>query len=568
MFRLASMKRAKLNRAIVTRKSIVKYLTIAFGVIVAIALWILPVRAQISFMPNLGQTTDWFVQNWNDAVLSECIRLDGHCVFKVASPKSDLRGRVDEIERRLNDISSTYYSNPAARVRIGTKENEPNNIYVKVGEREVRLLTVTIDDAEREGLDVKTKAQQIVDRLYAGLANGRQERQPKHMIRQGFVAIGAVIFMFLLNWGVSRWETRLKQSKEQVSPDKISNRQSILTLLLRRRQWNLKEAQHRFLQLVQTGIWVGGVLFVLGLFPYTRIFQYASVDFLEIPLRVVAVIAIAYLCIRLSYVLIAQFNSVLASHYLNNETNQRVQLRIRTISVVVRSIVTILLIGIAILVALSTIGINITPVLAGLGIFGVAVSLASQNIIKDAINGFLIILEDQYAVGDVINVGDVGGLVENINLRITQLRDSEGRLITIPNSEIRIVANLSSHWSRADLTIPVAYQTDLDKALALIDRVAQEMSHDETWQENILDSPQVLGVDAFDDRGALVRVWIKTQPLKQWDVSREFRRRIKIEFEQAGIEIPVPQQQVWFERGEEARQYSSKFKVQSSKNNS
>jgi len=126
------------------------------------------------------------------------------------------------------------------------------------------------------------------------------------------------------------------------------------------------------------------------------------------------------------------------------------------------------------------------------------------NLIKDAINGFFIILEDQYAIGDVIAVDKVSGFVETMNLRITQLRDSEGRLITIPNSEIKIVANLSSNWSRADLSIPVAYHTDVDKALEVIDTVAQEMSQDDLWREEILDKPEVLGVDDFGSRGVII----------------------------------------------------------------
>ncbi len=270
---------------------------------------------------------------------------------------------------------------------------------------------------------------------------------------------------------------------------------------------------------------------------------------LKIPLRVGMIGLVTYMAIRLSYALIEHFNSTLANHYLITQAaNRRLQLRVSTISGVTRGIVTVGCIGVGALVALSAIGIDIAPLLAGAGIIGVAVSLASQNLIRDTINGFLIILEDQYAVGDVINVGDVGGLVENLNLRITQLRDAEGRLITIPNSEIKTVANLSSQWSRADLNIPVAYQTDVNKALELIGQVAQKMSQDLNWREYILEPPQVLGVDNFEERGAIVKVWIKTQPLKQWDVSREFRRRLKVAFDEAGIPIPLPQQEIWFNR--------------------
>jgi small conductance mechanosensitive channel len=274
-------------------------------------------------------------------------------------------------------------------------------------------------------------------------------------------------------------------------------------------------------------------------------------NFLKIPLRIVIVGLGTYVVIRLSYALIARFNSALASNYLpTQEANRRLQLRIKTISGVGRGVVTISWIGVGILVAFWVSEVNIAPLLAGLGIVSVALSLAAQNLIRDAINGFLIILEDQYAVGDYIKVGEVGGMVEKINLRITQLRDAEGKLITIPNSEIKIVANFSSNWARADLYIPVAYQTDVNKALELIGRVAEEMSQDSLWREHILESPQVLGVDNFGERGVMIRVWIKTEPLKQWSVSREFRRRIKVAFDEAGIPIPLPQQQVWFKDSE------------------
>lgn len=304
---------------------------------------------------------------------------------------------------------------------------------------------------------------------------------------------------------------------------------------------------YRLFQLAQAGILGGGSLFILGLFPYTRMIQVLIIGGLRIPLRLGIIGLATYVVIRLSYALIERFASALASNYLlTPEANRRLQLRVSTISGVSKGIVTVTWIGVGVLVALSAIGVNIMPLLAGAGILGVGLSLASQNLIKDMINGFFIILEDQYAVGDVIEVAKVGGLVENMNLRITQLRDAEGRLITIPNSEIKVVANLSSNWSRADLNIPVAYYTDVDKALEVIESLAEEMSLDELWREQILDKPEVLGVDDFGIRGVIIRVWIKTLPLKQWVVAREFRRRLKVALDEAGISIPMPQQEVWF----------------------
>lgn len=268
---------------------------------------------------------------------------------------------------------------------------------------------------------------------------------------------------------------------------------------------------------------------------------------LQIPLILCVVALLTYVVICFSYALIDRFTSALVSSgtFLAPETSERLQLRVSTISGVTKSITTIAWLIVSTLLALMLLGVNVIPLLAGASLIGVAVSLASQSLIKDAINGFLIILEDQYALGDVINVGNVGGLVENLNLRMTQIRDSEGRLITIPNSEIKIVANLSNRWSRADLSIPVGYQSDIDSCLKLIEHVALEMDEDPQWQEQIVEKPKVLGVENFGDRGLIIRVWIKTQPLKQWDVAREYRRRLKIAFDEAGISIPLPQQAIW-----------------------
>lgn len=532
----------------IAKKQINKIIALIVSTAFAIAFTVAPVRAQFPFLPNFGQSPDWFLQNSDNLVVSECVRLDGRCLFKVASPKADLSQRVERIEQRLSEISNLYFNSNQEELRIEKRiENNLPNIYVIVGDREMRLLNITSLDVQGEGIDLDTKAEQIIEQLERGLLRAKKERQMSSLLYQGLIAVSLSIVMLLATWLFARWTRRLKQSQKQISPAiHFSNRQPISTQLIQRQQWNLKEAHLRILQFSQVGVWIAGGLLILGLFPQTRITQVLIFTFLKIPLRVGLVMAVTYLCIRLSFALIAQFNSMLASNaLLGSGSDRRVQLRVNTISVVARGIISIVWVGVGFLVALSVIGVDVTPILAGVGILGVALSLASQNLIKDAINGFFIILEDQYAVGDVIDVAGIGGLVENMNLRITQLRDAEGRLITIPNSEIKIVANLSSHWSRADITIPVAYQSDVDKALELIDRVAQQMSEDENWREHILETPQVLGIDAFSDRGAIVRVWIKTQPLKQWDVSREFRRRIKVQFEEAGMSLPLPQLQAF-----------------------
>ena len=399
-------------------------------------------------------------------------------------------------------------------------------------------------------MNVPTRADQIIEVLEKGFQRARLERQPKFLARQGIIAAILSLTIILTSWPIYCGIRRLRQSRQQLAPSESSPSAPISTQLRQRQRWNITEIQYRLLQSLQILLWGGGILYVLFLFPHTRVIHTLIIALIRIPLIIVGVGILTYLLIRLSYALVARFVSTLfvSTYVLNRRANQRKQLRVNTITKIGRSIVTLIWTGIGIIVALTVAGVNVAPLLAGAGIIGLAVSLAAQNLIKDAINGFLIILEDQYAVGDVIKVGEVDGLVENINLRITQLRDAGGRLITIPNSEIRIVANLSSQWSRADLNIPIAYHSDVDKALYLLSHVAEEMSQDDLWQAKILESPQVLGVENFEERGIIIKVWIKTEPLKQWEVSREFRRRIMLAFESAGIPILPPQQQVWFNR--------------------
>ncbi|AFY69906.1 MscS Mechanosensitive ion channel [Thalassoporum mexicanum PCC 7367] len=315
-----------------------------------------------------------------------------------------------------------------------------------------------------------------------------------------------------------------------------------------RSRQNIGKLVTRVFQLANASIWGIAGLRILNTFPHTRVMIPFLLKIVSTPLRIGGVIILSYFAIRLSYVLIDQFISILVNEVSlqNTSSSQRLRMRLSTVSQIIKSISTIAVLVIAFLITLMVLAIDIAPILAGAGIIGFALSFASQNLIRDAINGFFIILEDQYAVGDVIVVGTVGGFVEYMNLRITQLRDTEGRLITIPNSEIKIVANHSSHWSQSDIFVPIAYGSDVDKALAVVEQVALELANDDHWGTYIYEQPNILGVDDFKEKCLLIRLWIKTQPLKQWDVAREYRRRVKIALEQAGIPIPMSQQEIWF----------------------
>ncbi|MGB3693966.1 MAG: mechanosensitive ion channel family protein [Spirulinaceae cyanobacterium] len=532
-----------------------KYFTLAMAIAATIILMggiFSPVQSQLPRLDNLNLIPyQLFKPSTEDPIVPACIRLDGRCLFKVAAPESEISDRVADIEQRLRDVRQIYLTTEESNLEIRPVEaGKLEDIYAVGNENEdIRLLTITVPDAELQGVDVATRAKQIVEDVEVGLKKAQQERETSYLTRQGGIAGSIFFVMIALSWLISRWQSYLKRSKDKLKSSAQNQGQPISTQLTNKQDWNFKEIQVRLLELGEFFLLGGGGLYILGLFPYTRTLQIAILAALKIPFRVGLVILGTYLTIRLVYVLISKFAAAIAENsLLIPESTSRLQLRISTISRVTKGIATITCLAAGIVVALAWLGVDIAPLLAGAGIIGVALSFASQNIIKDALNGFFIILEDQFAVGDVITVGDVGGLVENMNLRITQLRDAEGRLITVPNSEIKIVANHSNGWSRADVSLPISYRTDVDKAIAIVNQVAQDMDADEVWQEQILEPPQVLGVDGFGDRGVILRIWLKTQTLKQWDVAREYRRRLKIALDEAGISIPVLQQEILLRR--------------------
>jgi small conductance mechanosensitive channel len=522
------------------------------GMITFCGLKVLPVNAQLPALPQINWQTWKLKDNPDDRIISACVRLDGRCIFKLFDRQSQINDRVESTEESLEDISQTYFQNKNLELEVFDRsQGSLRTVSVAVGERQVPVITLNSEDASLQGTNLDHQTKQIVDRLKFAIIRAKQERQPKFLLDRAQIAAGIFVVMLLSGAIVFRQIQHYQKLKDEFNRDKKID--STIAASQHKHKFNLQEVTYRFLQLLQIVLWLGGSLLILSLFPYTRPLQFWLLNLLEVPLRLISVIWLTYILIRLSYAAIAWINALVSNNIIGGnyvfrpEINRRLQIRINTIASLIKNILTILLIGVGSFVALAIVGLDITPFLAGAGILGLALSFASQNLIKDALNGFFIILEDQYAVGDVITIGEVGGLVENLNLRITQLRDSEGRLITIPNSQINIVANHSNGWSRSDLRILVAYQTNVDRAIQIVGQVANDMSRDKLWQDLILESPEILGVEEFVDRGVVIRLWFKTEPLKQWEISREFRRRIKIAFELENIPPPLPQQQVWIQ---------------------
>jgi moderate conductance mechanosensitive channel len=224
---------------------------------------------------------------------------------------------------------------------------------------------------------------------------------------------------------------------------------------------------------------------------------------------------------------------------------RRVQ-RAEALGALAGSVLRVVIWTVALFILLSTaFGINLTPLLAGAGILGIAVGFGAQGLVSDFLAGIFMLAEDQYGVGDIIDVGDAAGVVEGVSLRTTRIRDVEGTLWHVPNGQIMRVGNQSQEWARALLDIGVAYGTDIDAASDLILAIATDMAHEPDFEEIFLGEPEIWGVENLGADSVDIRLVIKTQPGKQWAIARELRRRIKNAFDAAEVEIPFPQRTVW-----------------------
>jgi small-conductance mechanosensitive channel len=215
----------------------------------------------------------------------------------------------------------------------------------------------------------------------------------------------------------------------------------------------------------------------------------------------------------------------------------------QTISQLLRSVGRVVVFAVAVLLTFNVF-IDIGPILAGAGILGLAVSFGAQSLVKDVISGFFILFENQFAIGDVIEVAGKSGVVEKMTLRVVVLRDGEGIMHVVPNSEIKVVSNKTRGWSRAVVDVGVPYDESVDRALEVLRDEAAQFSTDKTWGSQLDGPVEVLGVESLSDSAVVLRTLIRTQPGSQWTVAREFRRRIKNRFDQEKLEIPFPQRRV------------------------
>jgi small-conductance mechanosensitive channel len=222
--------------------------------------------------------------------------------------------------------------------------------------------------------------------------------------------------------------------------------------------------------------------------------------------------------------------------------------RAQTLALVLRSIASVLIWTIAVTMILGELGVSLGPLIAGAGIVGVALGFGAQSLVKDFLSGIFMLVEDQYGVGDIVDVGEATGTVEAVTLRTTRIRSVDGTVWHVPNGTIDRVGNMSQQWARALLDVDVAYGTDIDEAQRVIKAVADAVAEDPEWRARILEPPEVWGIESMGPDAISIRLVVKTRPGDQFPVMRELRRRLSDTFLSEGIEMPFPQRSVWVRR--------------------
>jgi len=268
--------------------------------------------------------------------------------------------------------------------------------------------------------------------------------------------------------------------------------------------------------------------------------------FLDSGVRILAILAIGAIIYFVLRRLIPGMVKRSVVHRRKGHLTGEAKKRVDTLSSALNHGLAIIIVVVALVTILPEFGVNIGALLAGLGVVGIAVGFGAQITIQDLIAGFFILIEDQYRVGDVVKIADIGGLVEKISIRRTILRDLDGVIHSVPNSLIKVASNLTKGYSRVNLNVSVAYGENLDYVIQVINRVCDEMAADPQWGPLIVKKPQVLRVDKLGDSGVDIKILGDTKPIRQWEVTGELRLRLKREFDREGIEIPWPHTKVYF----------------------
>ena len=278
-------------------------------------------------------------------------------------------------------------------------------------------------------------------------------------------------------------------------------------------------------------------------------------------IKIVVILFIVSLGLKL-----AKLGSIKALSWISKRkgADEEYRKRTDTLKGIIQTTLSTIILTIGLVMLLSQIGIKIGPLLAAAGVAGLAIGFGAQKLVEDVISGFFILLEDQIRVGDVVSIADKSGLVEKIDLRMVVLRDLSGNVHYVRNGQIGVVTNMTKEFSRYVFDVGVAYRENVDEVIEIIKQVDHELRQDVRFKNIILEPIEVLGLDKFGDSALIIKARTKTKPIRQWDVGREFNRRLKIEFDKKKIEIPFPHQTIYF--GEDKKGNSPPINVRNASN--
>ena len=268
--------------------------------------------------------------------------------------------------------------------------------------------------------------------------------------------------------------------------------------------------------------------------------------FMTSGIRVIVIVAIAVAIFLICRPIIRSIIKRMVSHRMAGEEETEIQKRTDTLSSIIVKTVGIIILIVAVITILPEFGVNILPLITFIGVGGLAIAFAAQSLVRDFIAGFFILMEDHYRIGDVVSIAGVAGVVEDIALRRTVLRDLDGNVHSVPNGKVELSTNMTKKYSRVNLNVSVGYGENLKHVIDIANRVCQEMAKDPQWKDDFITTPSVLRVDNLGDSGIDIKILGDTKPAKQWAIMGELRLRLKDTFDSEGIEIPWPHTKVYF----------------------
>lgn len=429
---------------------------------------------------------------------------------------------VKEIPKKQDGLTAALVTDKAALKKIETKHTETQN--------QIKEAVVEIDKTKLEALrltqekkvavkEAEAKTQEaVMVQAEAKAAMSQAEVTGDDEARKKAKALSLEAQKLAVEAKMDREKAKVLDLKAQVSQEKVTADLAAMQAMENELE-SLRQEKYSRTGLIDKAL-RGGVIILIGF--------------------------ILLWCLGFG---IKRFEMFVTEKDVLRESEKTLQLK--TLSALFKWSGSLIVFGVVIYMFFENFGIDMAPLLAGAGIVGLAFGFGGQYLIRDIINGIFILVEGQYRINDVIKIGDTGGLVESVNLRMTKLRDLEGRVIYIPNGEIKKVINYTQDYAQALLNIGVAYKENVDHVIVVIKEVAKGMQEDPHFGRLILAEFEMLGVDDFADSQVTIKCRFKTLPIKQWEVSREFRRRLKNKFDEVGIEIPFPHRTLYWGAGQE-----------------